>query len=721
MGNNYITIENEQFRLLLNENCETDSLILKASGEECIAAGEELPLFSVTEERPFNNEVKLAYPNKKTVFQANRVNIEDDVLTVGFNLVPFEARIKLTIKPQYIAFKLIGFNVLKKGATVLSMDYPPVLSLRLLQLPVKLRQNFGEWLNVSWDEKVAVNVLATSPYALIDSEQHKKYMVLSADAHRDVLLEDCEAALIVTTPDKFLDCVECIEEDYNLPKGVKARRSPTINRSIFWSTEINPRTVDRFIEYAKEGGFEMMELYYSSIFKKDMGYTTCGEFNYRDEYPNGAEDLKNMLKKIKDAGITPGLHILQTFIGIDTSYVTPVADHRLNLTRHFTLAKPLGTDDTTIYVEENPRGAVRHEKCRVLRFGGELIYYEDYSTEYPYCFKGCKRGHFNTNIVPHEMGTIGGILDITEYTATAVYIDQKTNLQDEIADKIAEIYDLGFEFLYFDGSEGVDAPYEFYVPYAQYRVYRKLGKEPLFCEGAAKSHFSWHMLSGSNAFDAFVTSEFKERISEFPLDEVSRMAEDFTRVNFGWWRYYGDTQPDMYEYSSSLSAAWDCPATMMAHFDFEKFYKSNPRTKDVFEVLRRWEDVRRKKWLTPEQKQSLRNADQEHILLVNENNEYELLPYDEIKGAANDEAVRAFAFERNGKAYVVCWHASGEGKLALPLVHDELVYEEEIGGEVCEIEKANDSSIISLAGRRYLSAPVSKEELVRAFLNSKTV
>ena len=96
--------------------------------------------------------------------------------------------------------------------------------------------------------------------------------------------------------------------------------------------------------------------------------------------------------------------------------------------------------------------------ARVLRFGGELFSYEDYATEPPYRFTGVKRGFARTAPAAHEAGAGGGTLDISEYGATSCYIDQSTDLQDEIGAKIAEVFDAGMEFCYFDGSEGVNPP-----------------------------------------------------------------------------------------------------------------------------------------------------------------------------------------------------------------------------------------------------------------------
>ena len=721
--NTQIRLENEQFCLVLGSDCKAVSLLHKASGCECLMEGQEIALFSLTEERPYNNEIKLAHPNKRTTFQANRVRMEGDKLIVGFELVTFEAVVSVKIAPQYIAFTMEDFLIKPSDFDGLAMTPPPVYEFRVLQLPIKNRSRFGEWLNVMWDDKVAINVLATSPWPRIDSERRKDYRILYAETLRDVKLKGCGGALIVASPDKLLDAIEAVEIDYDLPKGVASRRSPLINASAYWSSKVTPLNVDEHIAYAKKGGFRMMLIYYPAIFKEPGGYRRNGDYELRDEYPNGWADLKAMLQKIKSAGITPGIHFLQTHIGIESHYVTPRADHRLHLTRYFTLAKPLGTDDTTIYVEQNPEGTVMHPKCRVLKFGTELISYESYSTEYPYCFTGCSRGHYGTDILPHELGTIGGILDISEFGGTSVYLDQNSSLQDEIADKLAAAYNCGFEFCYFDGSEGTNAPFEIYIPLAQYRVYRKFHNAPLYCEGAAKAHFSWHMISGGNAFDVFPTPIFKEKLVQFPAEEAPRMAQDFTRLNFGWWAYYQDTQPDHYEFGTGLAAAWDCPVTMMEKMDV---FRSNPRTEDTLEVMRRWEDVRARGLLTPEMKESLKNTDQEHTLLINEAGEYELVPYDRVTDAAGAEApVTAYVFERLGKTYAVCWHNTGEGTLELPLAADTLTYEAALGGAQIPVTAATDAqapaSLLPLAGKRYLSTDLSKEALAEAFRSAKLI
>ena len=709
-----IRIETERFVLSVGEDCLPRSLILKKTGEECLADDQELPLFSVTLPRPFNNEVKLSHPNKRTTFPANRLRREGNQLIVGFDIAPFEAVIEVKEAPGYAAFTLADFRVPPEAYPGLCMKTPPVLEMRLLQLPIRPRERFGEWLNVAWDERAAVCVLAAGPEARIDSETRPLCRVLTADAARDVRLKGTGAALIADETARFLDDVESFEADFGLPRGVKSRRGEMINASAYWTGDITPENVDEHIRYAKMGGFRMMLIYYTAIFKTGVSYDTCGNYDdcdYRDEYPNGWSDLRDMLARVKSAGITPGIHFLQTHIGIRSRYVTPVADHRLHKTRRFTLSRPLSAQETELFVEEDPADAVLCDRCRVLQFGGELIGYEGYTTERPYRFTGCTRGLYDTAIQAHAAGEVGGLLDVSEFGhGHSVYLDQDSSLADEIADKLAKVYSAGFEYAYFDGSEGVNEPFEYNVPRAQYRVYKKLDPEPLYCEGAAKAHFSWHMFGGGNAFDVFRPEEFKEMIRRFPAEEAPRMRCDFTRLNFGWWAFClpaaagGDethsvcgTQTDMLEYATSRAAAWDCPATLMGNLSA---FKQHPRTGDILEALRRWEDVRAKNWLTQAQKDELKNLDQEHILLINEAGEYELaacerLPYP-------DERVIVYRFERNGEDWLVYWHRDGEGVLRLPLKKDQFTLLSRLGGEPLEVTEDGDSCLLPAGNRRYV-------------------
>ena len=186
MENKDIIIENGLFRLVVGNDCVAKSLVCKANGEECLAPSVALPLFSVTQERPFNNEVKLSSLCKRTTYPANSLRREGDKLIAGFSVAPYEAVVQVKKTPNYVAFSLDSFINHPTDYGSLRMDKPPVAEFCLLQLPVADRENFGQWLNVSWDENTAVNVLATAPQTLIDADERDGYRILHAYVRRDI-------------------------------------------------------------------------------------------------------------------------------------------------------------------------------------------------------------------------------------------------------------------------------------------------------------------------------------------------------------------------------------------------------------------------------------------------------------------------------------------------------------------------------------------------------
>ncbi len=734
-----IIFENKNFKLTINENAEIISLINKSCNEELIPNGAEAPLFSATQDRPYNNEIKLAYMNKKTTFYSISARLKNGKLLIKFGLYPFEAQINVDVKDEYMVFTLEKFIADEKNYPQ-PMDFPPVSELSLIRIPLDKKQIYGQWMNVCHTDKTSVAVMGTSPHAFVDSEVHGNIRTLTASVRREIKLIGCSAALIVSDKEKFLDAVDSLEKDFGLPRGVKSRKSNYINASIYFTADICPTNVDEHIAYAKRGGFRLMLFSKNAMCNYEGNheslYELAGDYGYNKNYPNGEADMRFVLKRVKDAGIIPGLHFLHTHIGIETKYVTPKADRRLGLKRRFSLSKPLGTKETVIYVDENPIGSpIKSENIRLLRFDGEIISYEGYSTEYPYHFYGCKRGYYDTTVTEHNEYCVGGVLDVSEYFATSIYLDQNSDLQEEIADKIKSIYDLGFEFAYFDGSEGTNAPYEFHIPNAQYRIYKKFENPPLFCSGAAKAHFSWHMLSGSNAFDAFNTSVFKKMILKHPLKEAKLMRIDHTCVNFGWWVMFADTRVDVYEFGTSKAASYDCPATVLILLDL---IKKNPRADDILDMMQRWELVREKKLLTEDDKARLRDPGTEYTLLKNKNEEYELTPYYSVPVADTDapdavigmprqineetkskSSLRAFVFERHGNSCAVVWDDIGTSILTLA-TNKIISYSHEIETKDIPYTISNNSTTFSVSSRAYIQTSCTIEELARLLKIAKT-
>ena len=378
---------------------------------------------------------------------------------------------------------------------------------------------------------------------------------------------------------------------------------------------------------------------------------------------------------------------------------------------------------TAIEVEENPEGCDLDSAVKVLKLDDELVEYASYTTEPPYRFLGCSRGFFGTRASRHERGRKFGLLG--EVAGVIGVYDQKTSIQQEVAQRLGRLYaEAGFEFAYFDGAEDVPPPYWFNVSRAQWLTWKQMKPSPLFSEGACKSHFSWHILTRGNAFDIFRPEVMKDATRAHPGEEAPRIAKDFTGLNYGWIDYWkpGEetigTQPDMLEFVTSRAAAWDCPISFRGRLEL---FSRHPRTPDNLEVLRRWEEVRVSRWLTPAHREALKNLDQEHTLLLTASGGFELAPCWQIEQAGSgDDRLRAFFLEHRGASWVVYWHTAGSGRAELPLSGDRLRLWQDPGTRSLAFRSTGGRVVLPVEGRRYLECPgLSREQVSRAFREAR--
>lgn len=693
-----IVIENAEMRLVLGSNGRAISLKHKPTGQECLEKGTDTPVFALTEYRPYDNELFLTYPAKSRTFAADSIRRSGNELKVGFEQIAYTATIALNITDDYIGFTLKSLDYQIEAFGIKRRT--EIDEFTLLQLPIKKRKYFGEWLNVVWDNQVAVNVLATDPYAKIDAFQNKKHYLLYAGMESKVKLMGVGAALITTDKDQLLNRIDRLEKDYQLPLGVESRRNEAYKYSYYELRNVTTANIDEHITYAKQGGFKTIVIYYPD-FAKSMGH-----FPWRKEYPNGMADLQTITRKIKEAGMIPGFHIHYNKAAKDDPYVSPVPDARLNLIRRFTLSDSIDNNSTTLTVEENPEGCTKENGRRFLKLGNELVTYTDYTTTPPYQFTGCRRGELGSKTKAVEKGFKFGLLDIDDWPLFARF-DQNTSIQQEVAERIGKIYaEAGFQFVYFDGAEDVHPPFWNTVSTSQLKVYNCLKPSPLFSEGALKSHFGWHILSRANAFDLFKPEFIRPATQKYPMAEARYIAQDFTSINFGWNDYLAPTekstgmQPDMYEYICSRGAAWDCPIALVGKLDQ---LKAHPRTADNLQVIRIWEEARIANFFSARQKEELKSPSQEHILLKDEAGNFALTPYRQLKNVANHSAdIRAFLFRKAGKIWVVYWHVYGEASLRMTIAPKKLQLFESPGLETKIQPQAGDRIAVPASHRRFL-------------------
>lgn len=730
-----VVLETRDLRLEIGVDGLVRSVRAKASGTEYAWMAQPGPVAAVYRGGDLTVASQVDYAENEPpvyrngqVFPATAASLAGDRLTLRFGGIGCSATYRVTRRPEYLAFELVAFE----GPAVDRID---LVRLRLRRLP-----HLGPWIGVAYDDQFGVCLCGGNLQTNAGLAAQQEYIDMLAVAERRVALKGTVAVLFGCGDprQRFLDRMEVVERDFAMPRGARNRRLDLQDYSYLWCSP-TPQDVDQYIRLAKRAGFRVI-LYSYTAFSQGAGH-----FVWNDRYPGGMADLKKVANAIRAAGLHVGLHIHYTKAVRSDPYVTPVPDERFHKLRRFTLAEAVDAQATTLTVQENPAVAIRDKDRRLLKIGRELVTYEDYTTQPPYRFLGCQRGHGKTLAASHPAGQAVGLLDVDDWSIF-VRFDQDTDIQDEVARRIADIVrQTGpYVMLYFDGAEDVHDPFWYHVARAQYRVYRLLQPEIPVCEGAMSSHFSWHMLTRGNAFDLPAAERIKAFCYHISCRTAPIRAEEFSRINFGWvFRFFPTMGPDVLEYVLSRGAAWDCPFSLRATLEE---VTAHPRADDCLDVIRLWEETRIHKRLSAQQKEALKTlppsqyqfvktwpaifspewvdrwskqpfSDQEHHLFEDEQGRLQLVPIAEVPKVAGQQ-VKAFTFrlaDRPGRTYVLAWAVRGRGQWRIAAPAGGVRAMRPFGKPI-DMRRDGPWLCVPLAGRTYLELPDLAESDVRALL-----
>jgi len=569
-----VVLETRDLRLEIGNDGIVQSLTASPSGIEYSWISEPAPIamvyrggqLSCASQKDFVENEAPAYHGGQS-FPASGVTLAGDKLTIEFATAQVKAMYQVKICPDYLAFEL------------LSLEGKPIDRIDLLNLKVRRLPYLGPWINVAYDDEFGICLCAGNIKTNAGMNQHKQYVEMKAIAEKRVALEGTIAILFgVHNPkNKFLDAMEIVERDFNMPAGARHRRLPVQNYSYLWCYP-TPENIEEYVKLAKRCGFRMILFSYRA-FSQGVGH-----FSWNSQYPNGMSDLKKVTDTIRGAGLRVGLHIHYSKAAKNDPYVTPVPDDRLNKVRNFTFSTKIDSKTDTITVNENPSGCTLDDGRRILKAGNELIAYQSYTTSAPFRFSGCERGYLDTTPAEHQPGEEVSLLDVDDWPIF-IRFDQNTDIQDETARRLGEIY---------------------HRTGPQHRVYRYFQPEPAVCEAALNGHFGWHMMSRSHAYD-LSSKHIKNFCHKISCRVAPVRAMDFSRIEFGWifglFNYFG---PDVLEYVISRGAAWDCPFSIRINLEQ---IKAHPRLEDCLDVIRLWEDARIESKLTDAHREMLRTLD----------------------------------------------------------------------------------------------------------------
>ena len=162
-----VTLENARFRLVLSGDGHAKSLVVKATGEEMLEAGACVPFSTITQNRAYDNEFKLMYAAKPWTLPASSVERRGDELRIRYRDEFFTAVVKVETTDSYIGLRLLRFDYELEASGFKRKT--EIDSFALAQLPVKRRRHFGQTLNVTWDERGCLALMAARPETRIDA------------------------------------------------------------------------------------------------------------------------------------------------------------------------------------------------------------------------------------------------------------------------------------------------------------------------------------------------------------------------------------------------------------------------------------------------------------------------------------------------------------------------------------------------------------------------
>jgi len=177
------------------------------------------------------------------------------------------------------------------------------------------------------------------------------------------------------------------------------------------------------------------------------------------KWPDGWNHFKRINQRLHEDGISSIFHTYAFFIDKNSKYVRPVPSPDLAYFSSFTLAKPIGTDDDEIVVNESTANIsmitgffVRNSVT--LRIGDELVRFGGITDTPPFKFTKCTRGVSGTKKTAHAAkDTAYHLREMFGRFVPGV----ETPLFGEIARRTAEVVnECSFDGIYLDAIDGSD-------------------------------------------------------------------------------------------------------------------------------------------------------------------------------------------------------------------------------------------------------------------------
>ena len=422
----------------------------------------------------------------------------------------------------------------------------------------------------------------------------------------DYTLTGTAIALFGSSTAVALDHIGHVNQAEGLPypviDGEWIRTSGVTGRP-YLITSFSEETADELIALAERLGF--YSVYHEGPF------ANWGQFELReDQFPNGIEGMRRIVEKAAEKNIRIGVHTLTNFITTNDPFVTTEANSGLMAAGYATILEDIDAHATEIVVNRYDYFA-QVSTLNSVRIGNEIIRYEDVTREEPYTLLNVVRGAYETTPTAHSRGDQAAKL--MDFPYRTLFPDW--DMQNEMIQNLIDFFDqTGVSHMDFDGHEGTyyTGRGDFALNHFADEFLNRTGHFVVNGSSVINHHY-WNHNSYINWGEPWYAS-FRESQSDHRFRLQPFFERNYMPNMLGWFLVTPDTRLEDIEWMMAAAAGYNAGYALVVRYNA---LTQNPLMDDIVDTIVQWEHVRSQGLFSAEQRQDMRNIDNEFRLLQN--------------------------------------------------------------------------------------------------------
>jgi hypothetical protein len=659
-----ITFENQNYKVTISDNAQFTSVFDKASKRELCPAKNNVP-FALLEDK----------------FPADKMTVKDRNIQFSFKGTDTVITYAAVPAENWIVFRLTNIQGKRPKSIV------------LCQVPIAITKNVGRLLDITYDDKTSVCLMAANMQTNGRATTKKAYTLLQATSQDSPgpALEGAAAALVIAKTENIRKILRDASQTFNLltnedVNGIPSKES--MGRLSYWFFNVKESDADGIIALCKKTNIKQFMMGFGSWAK------TAGHIEYNTKnFPDGAASLKRFAKKLNDAGIGCGSHSFVSKISKKDSYVTPIPNKQFWVDKQTTLAADISADAKSIKVTSSIKewagspiasqkrweGGVKKHQDVII--GDEIIQYKSIDPK-TNTFIGCTRGAYGTHKAAHKK-TDPALHWGVDGCINGYIIDPDSQLMDEVAQRMADVFnECGFNMIYFDGSEDVPRTrYDYYSTIAHAKTVEKIRTRPLMHLGGGRTHRLWHSFTFGATVDTYLNTISGRIISGEKVEKLPTVRKHIDRSvraviaakkslmsgELGWFGIWPKTtryghevdglQLDELEYLMVKSLAYDAPISLEVGF---ATMEKHPLCPEILNIVGIYENLRMNRLVDDKTLGKLKSLGKD-FSRITIGDKTEFVKMKVIPSVANTHDIRALVGTlADGSTVINTWHYTGE-------------------------------------------------------------